>query len=94
MVHAWVGQILLNCDVFKRFFVRPTSGLGYQAAKPHAPLGFRSNFRRFHDYLSQRSLIAHAPPISDTPTRCAMGVRSSLSSLRSSSTECSSSSVS
>ena len=24
VVHAWVGQILLNCDVFKRFFVRPT----------------------------------------------------------------------
>ena len=24
LVHAWVGQILLNCDVFKRLFVRPT----------------------------------------------------------------------
>ena len=24
VVHAWVGQILLNCDVFKRLFVRPT----------------------------------------------------------------------
>ena len=27
VVHAWVGQILLNCNVFKRFFVPLTREL-------------------------------------------------------------------
>jgi hypothetical protein len=42
LVHAWVGQILLNCDIFKRLFVRPTErrseGHEWQLAEATADL--------------------------------------------------------